>query len=480
MVVAFYEPFAYDINFERCLEIIESHIKKGDTILFIGCNGSLVACDTNLYHFSAICNACISRRKQGLKLLSEEISYVDFHYLKSEQNIFVKEFLESLNLKDVETIKKITFDEFDIGTAVMSSLISHLRQPHLDTNHHKKLILNFFKASLEAYLSVINHIEDKKIELFYAYNGRLAPMRAGIRAAKKMKVDFYTHEITSSLDKYSLFFNALPHSISKNQEMMKAFWKESPEAVRISKGTDFYQAQAEGTLLGGQYSFTKNHTQGLLPENWDDAKHNIVIFNSSEDEFAAIGKEWQGGVYSSQFEGIKKISETLSKFPGYHFYLRLHPNLMTADNSIVREFDQLNSDGFTIIPADSPISTYSLVNLADKVIAFSSTVGIEAAFRQKPSLILGRSLYQNLGSTYHPETHEETMDLLLNKDLAHKDITGALIYGYYRSSYGIPFENYVADTVFKGRFKGEYIDLPFWQKKMVLFFKKLQKLKKIS
>jgi hypothetical protein len=478
MVVAFYEPFAYDINFERCLEIIESHLAKGDSIHFFGCSKSLKACDTNLYHYSAICNACIKRRKKGLSLLSKPLHYHDLIQLNNAQKAVVESFLKGIKLVDLPSVKAIEFESFDIGTAVMSSVISHLRTPKPDLQKHRKLILNFFRAAIEAYLSMLHHLEDKKIELLYAYNGRFAPMRASIRAAEKLNVNYFTHEIGIDLQKYIVYPNALPHSIKTNQDMIKTYWEATEPQLREANGKAFYQGQESGTLMGGHYDFTKNHQKGLLPSNWDTSKHNIAIFNSSEDEFASIGKEWQGGVYNSQFEGISKIAEALKSNQDIHIYLRMHPNLMNASQSIVKQFDGLNSRNFTIIAPDSSISTYSLLNVAKKVITFSSSVGIEAAYRQKPTIILGRCFYQNLGSTYHPQNHQETLNLLLDKALAAKPITGALMYGHFRYSYGIPYQHYKADTVLKGRFKNQYIDLPLWQQKWVLLFKKIQKLKK--
>lgn len=480
MVVAFYEPFAYDINFERCLEIIESHIAQGDTVCFFGCSKSLQACDTNLYHFSAICNACIKRRKLGLSLLSEKIQYFDLIQLNSQQKTEIKSFISEVELSSVEQIKTINYDNFDIGMAVMSSVISHLRTPTPDLKKHRKLILNFFEAALSSYLSMLHHIQDKSIELLYAYNGRFAPMRASIRAAEKLKINFYTHEIGIDLKKYIVYPNALPHSIKVNQQMIKSYWDNTEASLRNENGHTFYKEQEGGTLMGGHYDFTKKHQKGLLPTQWDEMKHNVVIFNSSEDEFASIGKEWQGGVYSSQFEGIQQISTALKNNNNTHIYLRLHPNLMNAHESIIRQFDRLEGANFTIIAPNSSISTYSLINACDKVITFSSSVGIEAAYRQKPSIILGRCYYQHLGSTYHPETHEQTLQLILDETLPAKDITGALMYGHFRYSYGISYQHYKADTVLKGKFKGQYIELPFWQQKWVLLFKKLQKLKKIS
>jgi hypothetical protein len=411
-------------------------------------------------------------------MLSGTLSYHDLIELNQFQIEQIDTFMQGIQLTDIASVKALEFDAFDIGTAVMSSVISHLRTPRPDLKKHRTLILNFFRASLEAYLSMLNHLQNKHIELLYAYNGRLAPMRASIRAAEKLKVNYYTHEIGVDLQKYIIYPNALPHSIRLNQQLIREYWEATKPEVRASNGQAFYQAQEGGTLMGGHYDFTKKHEKGLLPDNWNDKKHNIAIFNSSEDEFASIGKEWQGGVYSSQFEGIRKIAQAVQNRADIQVYLRMHPNLMNADKRIIRQFDQLNKANFNIIAPNSSVTTYSLLNASYKVITFSSSVGIEAAYRKKPSIILGRCFYQHLGSTYHPKNHAQNLALIFDQELKAKPITGALMYGHFRYSYGIPYRHYKADTVLKGSFKNQYIELPLWQQKWVLLFKKIQKLKK--
>jgi hypothetical protein len=47
-----------------------------------------------------------------------------------------------------------------------------------------------------------------------------------------------------------------------------------------------------------------------------------------------------------------------------------------------------------IIPADSDIDTYELVYKSNLVVSLGSTVGVEAAYMKKPSLVIGTSLYE--------------------------------------------------------------------------------------
>ena len=110
----------------------------------------------------------------------------------------------------------------------------------------------------------------------------------------------------------------------------------------------------------------------------------------------------------------------------------------------------------TIVRADSPVSTYALMRKASRVLSFGSTTGIEAVFWGIPSIIGERTFFDRLGSTYAPQTHEEMMHALTT-ELAPKDKTGALMYGYWQKTYGIPFRFFRPMGIFNGAFKGSPI-----------------------
>jgi hypothetical protein len=88
------------------------------------------------------------------------------------------------------------------------------------------------------------------------------------------------------------------------------------------------------------------------------------------------------------------------------------------------------------------------------VLTFNSTVGIEATFWDKPSILAGPSLYDQLGSNYIPTSHEEVMSLLLQRNLQPKGKHGALMYGYFFNSFGKPFRYFQPEHFSGGTFKG--------------------------
>ena len=162
--------------------------------------------------------------------------------------------------------------------------------------------------------------------------------------------------------------------------------------------------------------------------------HNILIFNSSEDEFASLGEEFEGkSLFESQYVGVKHLISEFKDVEGYHFYLRVHPNLKNVhDKYHTALYDLFEGvSNFTIIPANSPISTYSLIDNCDKVVVFGSTTGPEAVYWGKPTILLSYGAYSYLNICYTPKNTSELRQLILDKSLPAKDKMGAIKYGYY-------------------------------------------------
>ncbi len=478
MKVLFYEPFAINTpHFERSLELIQRHLDDGDEVVFLGCNGELSTCDVNWSHNNFICKSCIHRQQQGLSLIDPAIKSVSFLKLDDDQKSIVKK-RSSKVYTHIDQLKEERYLDFDFGFATASSLISATRNANPDMKKHSETVQKLIASTLNVYFSMLNHLENEKADRIYLFNGRFAVLRPAMRAATKLGIDFYIHEVGATIDKFNLYKNAMPHDIKNRTQDIVDLWEQADPSTREKIGASFYEDQMKGKVTDPKYHHTKNQTQGMLPDNWDNSKHNICIFNSSEDEFSAIGDEWKLPFYNSQTDGIQQLVASLAKHQKeVNVYLRIHPNMGNMKGDTVEKLQQIKSDNFRVILPDSPISTYEMVRSSDKVVTFLSSVGIEAAFRNKPVILLGNNFYKSLGSTYNPTSHHEAIQFLLDKTLAPKDKTGALIYGYYRKMSGVPYKYYKAETLFKGKFKGTTIEAPWLANNLGTVFKKIAKVK---
>jgi hypothetical protein len=131
----------------------------------------------------------------------------------------------------------------------------------------------------------------------------------------------------------------------------------------------------------------------------------------------------------------------------------MHPNLIGVSNKDVEQLHAIKTNNFRLIEPDSSISTYALLDAADKIISFGSSVGIEATFWNKPSIMAGHSFYEHLGVVYCPQDHEEVM-ALIGENLEPCPKEGALKYGFHIRTFGTEFKFWKADGFEDGSFNG--------------------------
>lgn len=441
-------------HLETELEIIQNHLNKGDTVYRFVCDGTLPVCDVNNDHALQTCLKCKQMSLCGKALL--EGSVIDLPLIHKASIIKNKAGVVSYSYGSIEELKNIYVDNFDAGVASISSVISWLREPNLDVIKNKESIDYCLSSSIEVYYSALHYMQEYKPDVVYAFNGRLVHVKPILRAAEKLNIECLIHERGHNKDFYELFKNTTPHDRKYVVKKMQELWDLADSSKRNEIGESFYTERAAGKSQGW-HSFTDKQQKGLLPDNWSETKRNVVIFNSSEDEFASIGDDWKNELYDSQLGAIAKIIKDCLKFPDIHFYLRVHPNLSKVDNSEAKEIKKLSSSNLTVIEAESLISTYDLLFNCEKVLAFGSSVGIEAVYWGKPSIQAGKSYYFDMNATYKPASHEELIEMM-GKKLEPMDKTPALIYGYYFKMFGIAYKYYVAKTLATGEFKGVNID----------------------
>ena len=421
-------------HFGILLEEAESLYREGHEVTFAYCNGLSHYCILNPHGDRLLCAGC---RKCAAKWIKQYLSAGIKVLPLSRKKIDTQKQWQYQCVKD---IKAIIYKDVYIGYGVMSSYTTVTRDPDPDFN--SPAIRKYFDFCLahaamltDTFTDIVEKIKPDSISIF---TGRLIDNRPLFDIGKARNIELRVNECLGGLRADSpieriIYHNNLPHSIPYNTSLLEKIWSmdNEPVAEKERKGKDFYERRRNGVPAGDRV-YTDKQQKGLLPAQWDTAKRNIVIFNSSEDEFSAVGKEFdQYSLFESQYEGIKYILENC-RSDDYHFYLRVHPNLSLIKFKYHTDLYKLPEkySNLTVIPATDPCSTYDLLDAAEKVIVFGSTMGAEAAYWQKPVILLGGAFYYMLDICYTPDKKEDVLDLIQHQ-LLPKDSYNAIKYGYY-------------------------------------------------
>lgn len=447
--VLFYSPLAiWYPHFETDLELIENHLQAGDEVTVLTCRGELPACAPNPRHASRPCRECKGRFAAGVRWLGHErVKVEDFLRLNDEQRAEIDR-LSGLRFESLDQLRRVTLECSDIGQAALGSVISALREPEPNVADHQELIQRHLATAATVHFSIKNHLQQKQPDLFVLFNGRFAELRPALRVARALGVETHVHETGGITGRYSLTVNQWPHALAEIKRQIEETYTNSPLSADEKKrlAGEWFEERRAARRADAQLVYTGEHIRGLLPVSLTPQTRNIAIFNSSEDELATL-EDWWNPFYRNQTEGLVRILEVLHTTSPLKFFVRVHPNLKGVHNSQSQQLQELprRFPHVEFIPADSPISTYALLDACDAVLTFGSTVGIEALYRHKPSILMGHAAYEDLGGVLRPASHAELVALLgafaRTGELpsAGDAELAATKFGYWQKAQGVPF-----------------------------------------
>lgn len=412
------------------LDDILTSKKNGDTVYLAYCHCALSSCFMNLSGHESICNFCHYMYGQYEKKYGDGVNMLPIRYsdLKHQDRHF--------DLKNAEDVKAVKYRGVQVGSSVLSMYFDISRD--LDMANWDGFMAWAYPL-MENLCDLVDYVYDLldkiKPDQVLIYNGRLFENRFFYDIAKATGVEFVSLEgVGGHIEPYRKirFVGDWPLDIDLYSQMVEDLWQNSPESLeeKTKKASVFYEKRRNGILVFDTHVYTKDQQKGLLPDGFDTSQTNIAIFNSSQDEIAALGDEWQKGcLFASQYEAIEFMLQHAT--PGIMFYLRVHPNLKGVTHKAHMElYDLRKYPNITVIPPESQVSSYALMDACDKVVTFGSSTGVEASYWGKPSILVGRSFYEMTGACYHMKNRDELVEAI-NNELLPKERLGALKYAYF-------------------------------------------------
>lgn len=406
---------------------------NGHEVFWAYCHGALSSCFPNVNGNKATCKFCHFMNKEFARQYTDK----RVHIIPIDKRFFKIHEKHNFNYSTIEDIKAIKYRGVEVGKSILSVFISGTRDLDIEINERFRKYFDQLAQEICDYTDYIyTLIERIKPDEIIVQNGRLFEHRMFYDIAMVKGIKYVSIEVIGGHGepfKRVSFYGTLPHSIANRTKIMNDVWEKSEdsdeEKEKIAKV--FYEKRRGGELIADTKAYTANQIKGLLPEDFDNKKRNIAIFNSSTDEVAAIGGEWdEGKLFDCQYDAIEFIIKNATK--DMHFYLRIHPNMenVTYHDHIGLYDLQKKYNNITVIGPKSEISSYAVLDACEKTITFGSTMGVEACYWGKPSILIGKSFYYGLDVCYKPQTKNEILDLLAAK-LQPKDRHDAIKYAYY-------------------------------------------------
>jgi len=404
--------------------------QNGDEVYWAYCHCALSSCFMNLDGHKSICQLCHRMYKEYQRVYGTGVHIIPIKREKSQKQE------RAFDFKNVEDLKSFTYRQVEVGNSILSLYYTVTRD--LDMDKFKQFhvfalpLVNELCDLVDKTYEIIAQV---KPDIIIIHNGRLYENRLFYDIAKALDIRFKAVETVGGHgEPYAKmsYPDALPHNIEKWNQLAITTWGKSldPEEEKIKIGSSFFERRRNGEIVVDVKTYVKNQKKGLLPDDYNPNRRNIVIYTSSQDELVALGDDWSADqVFNSQCEAIGYIISHSSS--DIHYYIRIHPNLKGIthkDHLNLYQYDKLPNA--TIIPPDSKVSSYDLMDACEKVITFGSSTGLEACYWGKPSILIGHCGFELCGAVYHIKKLEDIMPSIEGQ-LPPKSRMAAIKFAYF-------------------------------------------------
>ncbi|MCA9064650.1 MAG: hypothetical protein KDA96_16375 [Planctomycetaceae bacterium] len=367
----------------------------GHSVTLSYCDASAGTCAVNFAGSPVVCSICQSRTRQTAESLG--LTTVPLGIPQIATAVAVKE--------------APLADRVHIAEGVRSALVSTFRMMPTDLCQSVtlQLIKRRYYATAMRMLAAMNRLVRKiganRIEVF---NGRQACSRFCITSAHRSQIAFSTLEVCTK--QHPIVFHG--HT-AHDRHFIQQRIMSHPADMEIAE--QYYARRRQPRTN----KFAKKHSSAFQPPAKEGFRRCVSVFLSSQDEFESLGKEWR-----SPFPPYAEVIEDLcQRHPETLFAIRFHPNQADISSDIRTPFHEIESlPNCVIYYPETTANTYRLIEWADVVLTFGSTVTVEACWVGKPVVMLGPSFFDELNVSYNPSTLEE-LHVLMQSDLKPKDRT---------------------------------------------------------
>lgn len=246
------------------------------------------------------------------------------------------------------------------------------------------------------------------------YNGRFLQERAVWEACLKLEIPviFFEKFNPNWINRFYLF-NEATHSPSYRSSIMNCFGNglEKNEPRLFDRvGKKWFEDREQGI----SQKYTRNQKKGKF---LDLPNRYVVFFHSSEDEL--LTSDLLSDYWGNQRDALEKLIEVITSHTDLHLVIRMHPNLLYKSRREIRSWEEIGrnfenaNQSIVFIDSESDVDSYNLIRGSLAVVTVGSTIGVEAAFLKKRSILLGRAFHEKMKITSNPESKEELMDLLV-------------------------------------------------------------------
>lgn len=421
--VAVFTPPSLASTFELVLSRIKDLEHEWQRLDVLYCGGSKFGCRENYFRSRSLCEFCSSLSKNTL------------------ENMFSKNpNIKLIQIGDLDREEKSgTFLKVWQSEA-RTTLLTDFRIKHETTKSWAvKYFSSRFLLSIQQYSSaltrtLINFLEQEKVDRLEFFNGRVAPNMTIRTICENYNVPYIIIEVPAQGNKFDLSRNEPIHSLEARKKKIFAYI-DRQDKKKFASAPKFFENKRAGRKTN-DVVYSKPES-GTFPEIETFENTSVIgIFTSSLDEFEFLGEEWMNDASADPLSFIDGLRDSLPS-KQYSIIVRMHPNQKYDKTGASEKFlNELRKvQGVNVIPPDDQLSSYDVLKISDYIITFGSTIGVEATYSGKLSILAGRSQWEELNIAYQICCYQEAAELIRERVPA-KPKDDCLAYAHFLMNYG--------------------------------------------
>lgn len=301
-------------------------------------------------------------------------------------------------------IRRLTYRGAPLGRGILEV------PPHADVPVTDDYLWprRYVEAAARSYAFVYDQtyrvIQERGCTAVLSYNGRFLHDSAVVAAAEAHGLPVLAYDTGGLETDFDLTIDAT-HDWSALQDRMKAMYASWPQPERDEIGGSWFTDRSDHAEAANA-KFTGDQVKG---RGIDRSEGEVVAtyFSSSGDEIAELDLDW-ADYFDGQEGAVKAVGDACREL-GYRFVVRTHPHKRHKPKRDVEDWHAAVRRAQPDIHLDehSDVDSYTLMRQSDVVITYGSTTGIEAAFAERPVIVMGPSAYDELGCAVRVRTAEE-------------------------------------------------------------------------
>lgn len=447
-IAIFSEVPLWTYHHAEAVEIGLQNIVDNNFVHFISCTGALEGCPANSKKNPLLCLACRSQTNYTNKTFFKNKNSL------SSNIVLDKSIKYNFSFKNIEELQNFSYKKVPIGNFVYSTLVSELKDSFFQLAEHKdrvdKLVLN----AIRIYEFTYEYLKNHGIERIYVWNGRRSCDGPSIYAAKNLKIDYFPFIAGGGYNKILIRENVntvhdVPSAIKeleaikrdlKNKNKREKLIERAKIYFKVASGEEEHNAEKKQINYLGFYQFSRDFNNNFDFYKKYENKRIIAVFSGTYFEFAGVpGYDTAKDFCKSFYDGIEFLQQPSIIPKDSIVIVRWHPNSRsikgTEKERLNNLVDSAPENVIHILP-ESNFSSYALIDHCQKTIVFGSSISIEACFRRKPVLFVGRNMFQNLNCFEIPSSFDDIKSFILSNSNKLGSYEDALAWGAYYSSYG--------------------------------------------